>query len=111
MSPTQSLAAFDTLYTVLETTTRVVAPLLPLTAEEVWRGLTGGRSVHLTDWPSVGRLTERRRVWSAAMDRVREVCSTALGAAQGRGAAGPAAAAVADGGRRRRGGAGAVRRS
>ena len=47
-----SLAAFDTLYTVLETTTRVVAPLLPLTAEEIWRGLTGGRSVHLTDWPS-----------------------------------------------------------
>ena len=37
-----SLAAFDTLYTVLEQTTRVVAPLLPLTAEEIWRGLTGG---------------------------------------------------------------------
>ena len=47
-----SQAAFDTLYTVLETTTRVVAPLLPLTAEEIWRGLTGGRSVHLTDWPT-----------------------------------------------------------
>ena len=46
-----SLAAFDTLYTVLETTTRALAPLLPLTAEEIWRGLTGGRSVHLTDWP------------------------------------------------------------
>ena len=46
-----SQAAFDTLYTVLETTTRAVAPLLPLTAEEIWRGLTGGRSVHLTDWP------------------------------------------------------------
>ena len=49
----ESLAAFDTLYTVLEPTTRAVAPLLPLTAEEIWRGLTGGRSVHLTDWPSV----------------------------------------------------------
>ena len=48
-----SQAAFDTLYTVLETTTRVVAPLLPLTAEEIWRGLTGGRSVHLTDWPDM----------------------------------------------------------
>ena len=24
-----------------------------MVAEEVWRGLTGGRSVHLTDWPSV----------------------------------------------------------
>ena len=31
--------------------TEIVAPLAPLTAEEVWRGLTGGRSVHLTDFP------------------------------------------------------------
>ena len=47
----ESFAAFDTLYTVLETTTRAVAPLLPLTAEEIWRGVTGWRSVHLTDEP------------------------------------------------------------
>ncbi|MBO0925836.1 isoleucine--tRNA ligase [Cellulomonas sp. zg-ZUI199] len=43
--------AFDTLWTALETLTRVMAPLAPLVTEEVWRGLTGGRSVHLTDWP------------------------------------------------------------
>ncbi|HEY5847151.1 MAG TPA: DUF5915 domain-containing protein, partial [Microlunatus sp.] len=71
----ESLAAFDTLYTVLEQTTRVVAPLLPLIAEEVWRGLTGGRSVHLTDWPSAGGDSDA--ALAAAMDRVREVCSTA----------------------------------
>ena len=47
--------AFDTLWTVLETLTRVAAPLSPLVTEEVWRGLTGGRSVHLTDWPDVDR--------------------------------------------------------
>ncbi|MBL0887052.1 isoleucine--tRNA ligase [Myceligenerans indicum] len=46
--------AFDTLYTALEVLCRVMAPLAPLTTEEVWRGLTGGRSVHLTDWPSLG---------------------------------------------------------
>ena len=69
----ESFAAFDTLYTVLETTTRAVAPLLPLTAEEIWRGLTGGRSVHLTDWPTVEH-TDVHLV--AAMDRVRDVCST-----------------------------------
>jgi isoleucyl-tRNA synthetase len=86
-----SLAAFDTLYTVLETTTRAVAPLLPLTAEEIWRGLTGGRSVHLTDWPSSSPELAASRpepfdrlrtgfVEGAdlveAMDRVREICST-----------------------------------
>lgn len=69
-------AAFDTLYTVLETVCRVSAPLLPLAAEEVWRGLTGERSVHLTDWPSADELPADDGL-VAAMDRVREVCSAA----------------------------------
>src|SRR5699024_4594133 len=43
--------AFDTLHTVLEVLTRLAAPLLPMVADVIWRGLTGGRSVHLTDWP------------------------------------------------------------
>ncbi|GAA1875986.1 isoleucine--tRNA ligase [Myceligenerans crystallogenes] len=43
--------AFDTLSTALEVLSRVMAPLAPLLTEEVWRGLTGGRSVHLADWP------------------------------------------------------------
>jgi isoleucyl-tRNA synthetase len=66
--------AFDTLYTVLETVCRVTAPLLPLTTEEVWRGLTGGRSVHLTDWPLADELPADDAL-VAAMDQVREVCS------------------------------------
>jgi isoleucyl-tRNA synthetase len=66
--------AFDTLYTVLETVCRVVAPLLPLTTEEIWRGLTGGRSVHLTDWPLAGDLPADDAL-VAAMDQVRDVCS------------------------------------
>ncbi|NMK87943.1 class I tRNA ligase family protein, partial [Staphylococcus capitis] len=44
--------AIDTLHTVLETTCRLAAPLLPMTTEVIWRGLTGERSVHLTDWVS-----------------------------------------------------------
>ncbi len=69
--------AFDTLYTVLETLARVVAPLAPLTAEEIWRGLTGERSVHLADWPEVAALPADHDL-VATMDRVREVCSAAL---------------------------------
>jgi isoleucyl-tRNA synthetase len=69
-------AAFDTLYTVLETVCRATAPLLPLTTEEVWRGLTGGRSVHLADWPLVEELPADDAL-VAAMDAVREVCSAA----------------------------------
>jgi len=70
--------AVDTLHTVLEVTCRVAAPLLPLTTEVVWRGLTGGRSVHLTDWPLVDELPSDAALVET-MDRVREVCSTALG--------------------------------
>ncbi len=68
--------AFDTLGTVLEVLCRVAAPLAPLVTEEVWRGLTGGRSVHLTDWPDAGALPADPEL-VATMDRVREVCSAA----------------------------------
>jgi isoleucyl-tRNA synthetase len=68
------VGAFDTLHTVLETVTRVAAPLLPLTTEEIWRGLTGGRSVHLTDWPDPEALP-RDDALVTAMDQVRDVCS------------------------------------
>ncbi len=68
--------AYDTLATVLSTLCQVVAPLLPYTTEAIYKGLTGERSVHLTDWPSHelfpadDGLVER-------MDLVREVCSAA----------------------------------
>lgn len=70
--------AFDTLWTSLEVLTRVMAPLAPLVSEEVWRGLTGGRSVHLTDWPTPDAATVDTEL-VAAMDQVRAVTSTALG--------------------------------
>ncbi len=69
--------AIDTLHTVLEVTTRLAAPLLPLLTEVIWRGLTGGRSVHLTDWPAATELPKDPELVSA-MDEVRAVCSTAL---------------------------------
>jgi isoleucyl-tRNA synthetase len=69
--------AFDTLYSVLEVLLRVCAPLLPLTAEGVYRGLTGKRSVHLEDWPEVESLPADDALVEA-MDLVREVCSAAL---------------------------------
>lgn len=68
--------AIDTLHTVLEVTARLAAPLLPLATEVIWRGLTGERSVHLTDWPEAGVLPADPEL-VAAMDQVREVCSAA----------------------------------
>ncbi|NUT96043.1 MAG: class I tRNA ligase family protein, partial [Saccharothrix sp.] len=69
--------AVDTLHTVLEVVSRVAAPLLPFTTEVVWRGLTGGRSVHLADFPAVDDLPADAAL-VAAMDQVRQVASTAL---------------------------------
>ena len=69
--------AFDTLYTVLETVCRVAAPLLPLVTERIWQGLTGGRSVHLEDWPDV-TLFPADDVLVTAMDQVRLISSTVL---------------------------------
>ena len=66
--------AFDTLYTVLEAVCRVAAPLLPMVTEEVWKGLTGGRSVHLESWPDAS-LFPNDEVLVRAMDKVRSVAS------------------------------------
>ena len=81
--------AFNTLYTVLEVFMRVLAPLAPMESESVWRGLTGGESVHLADWPYVsdektGEATELGRVLVDdpalvdAMEKVREIVSGTL---------------------------------
>lgn len=71
------LDAFDTLFTVLETLTRVAAPLAPLITEQVWKGLTGERSVHLTDWPDAEAFPADDALVTA-MDRVREIASAGL---------------------------------
>jgi isoleucyl-tRNA synthetase len=67
--------AFDALFTALETVTRAAASLLPLVSEEIWRGLTGGRSVHLADWPDAD-LFPANPALVEAMDRVQQICST-----------------------------------
>jgi len=69
--------ALDTLWTVLETVTRAAAPLLPMTAETIWRGLTGGTSVHLEDWPDVAGWPSDDSL-ADTMDLTRNVCSAAL---------------------------------
>ena len=66
--------AFDVLYTCLETVCRVAAPLLPLISEEIWRGLTGGRSVHLTDWPDASLFPQDEALVDR-MDRTRRIAS------------------------------------
>jgi isoleucyl-tRNA synthetase len=70
-------AAYDTLGTALEVLCRVASPLLPFLTDEIHRGLTASDSVHLTDWPDPATLPDEPEL-VREMDRVRDVCSTAL---------------------------------
>ena len=56
---------------------QVMAPLTPLTSEEIYRGLTGERSVHLTDWPVLPAHVADSALVSA-MDEARDAVSAAL---------------------------------
>ncbi len=69
--------AFDTLYTVLRIFVAMAAPLLPMIAEEIYRGLTGGESVHLSDWPDPAQLPADPEL-VRSMDAVRAAASAAL---------------------------------
>jgi isoleucyl-tRNA synthetase len=81
-------AAYNTLYAVLTTMCRAGAPLLPLTLEDIYRGLTGNESVHLAEYPSViKRTVSAKAVFSnkpenigvaQTMDQVRDICNAAL---------------------------------
>ncbi|MDO4613323.1 MAG: isoleucine--tRNA ligase [Actinomycetaceae bacterium] len=68
--------AYDTLFTAMESFLRAIAPLLPLLSEEMWRGLTGERSVHLSDYPIAPEAWDADDI-VAAMDEVRAVVSAA----------------------------------
>ncbi len=76
--------AFDTLYTALQVVCRVAAPLLPMVTEEIFTGLTGDASVHLTDWPGVDEVPGDADL-VRAMDLARDVCSAAASVRKARG--------------------------
>jgi isoleucyl-tRNA synthetase len=74
---TDKQAAYDILYTVLVTMCEAAAPLLPLTLDEIYKGLTGGESVHLVDFPDVSSFQPNIQAMRM-MDRVREICNAGL---------------------------------
>ena len=80
--------AIDTLATVLHTFIRVIAPYLPLVAEEIWQGLvpsgSDSGSVHLEEWPDADDLPADSQLVDA-MDRLRQAASAALSLREERG--------------------------
>lgn len=50
--------AYRTLHYILVQLSMILAPFTPFLAEELYRKLTGGESVHLLDWPEAGHIDE-----------------------------------------------------
>ena len=69
-------AAYDTLYTVLVTLTRTMAPFLPFLTETIHRALVDGESVHLQDWPEASAFNVDADL-VVRMDLARDVASAA----------------------------------
>jgi len=72
---TDKAQAYRTLHYVLVKLSMVLAPFTPFLAEELYRQLTDGESVHLLDWPEVGAVDEQL---VADMQAVREVITAGL---------------------------------
>jgi len=67
--------AYRTLHYVLRHLSYVLAPFTPFLAEELYRKLTGGESVHLLDWPKSGEVDEKVL---NDMARTREIINAGL---------------------------------
>jgi len=68
--------AYRTLHYVLVRLSQAIAPFVPFMAEELYRKLTDGESVHLTDWPKVSNANE---LVLSRMARTREIIEQGLG--------------------------------
>lgn len=65
--------AYKTLHYVLVRLSQALAPFTPFMAEELYRKLTGGESVHLTDWPQVSTVNELALERMAATRKIIEL--------------------------------------
>ena len=66
--------AFDTLYTVLVNLSKILAPLMPFVSEYVYKTLTKGESVHLTDYPALSEIELQQNLMDE-MDFLQDLCS------------------------------------
>ncbi|PCJ29812.1 MAG: isoleucine--tRNA ligase [Rickettsiales bacterium] len=75
------ISAYNTLYTCLETMSRAMSSLVPLISEHIYLAITekseSNMSVHLTDFPVLDEIQIDEGLVET-MDRVLDICSTAL---------------------------------
>lgn len=66
-------AFYQTLYFVLCTISKLLAPFTPFLAEAIYKNLTKEESVHLSEWPKATVLSEENVVILSQMQRIREL--------------------------------------
>lgn len=66
-------ACYQTLYEVLVTLTKLLAPFVPYISDEMYQNLTGAESVHLADWPIGDRKHSHILIYEN-MALVRRIC-------------------------------------
>lgn len=69
-------SCYQTLYFVLVTFCKLLAPFAPFISEEIYRNLTGEDSVHLSDWPRIDEKVINNQL-EDEMDRVRQIVEKA----------------------------------
>jgi isoleucyl-tRNA synthetase len=69
--------AYQTLYAVLVTLSKLMAPFTPFLAEEMYRNLTGEESVHLAQWPVADETLVDEKL-NEEMTRVRDLVTVGL---------------------------------
>ncbi|HWY78793.1 MAG TPA: isoleucine--tRNA ligase [Candidatus Sulfotelmatobacter sp.] len=77
---TDKEAFYQTCYKVLITLVQLMAPITPFLSEELYRNLTNGESVHLSDWPEVKKATKIQKELLDHMQQVRKIVELGLAA-------------------------------
>ncbi len=70
-------AALSTLRYVLETLSKLIAPVMPFTAEHVWHHCGNKPSVHLQDWPAYAKASAGKPIIEE-MEKVRQIVELGL---------------------------------
>ena len=69
------ICCLATLYKILVTISRLLAPFTPFLAEEIYRNLTGNESVHLEEWPETTlKAVNQNFDLNDQMRTVRQIC-------------------------------------
>jgi isoleucyl-tRNA synthetase len=71
-------ACHSTLYTLLTTLSKLMAPFMPYMTEEIYKNLTGEESVHLSDWPEFQKINSSDIQLIEEMKLVRKIVEMGL---------------------------------